>query len=91
MGARGEEPGLLNLAMRSFREPETARGLSVAPGEEERDEPWGGLREEGGMSDLLSAEVDHALIHIFVNLSGPEWSGSTIGSLRLSARESQGG
>jgi hypothetical protein len=60
---RGAAVRLLNLAIRSLRELETARGFSVGPeGEEERDEPWGG-EKEGGVPDLLSACSGGLYVH----------------------------
>ena len=53
VGTRGAAEGLLNLAILSFSDPDTARGLAsfpAPPGEEERELPVGGVK-----LDLVSA------------------------------------
>jgi len=52
VGTSGAADGLLNLAILSFKDPETARGLASLPppGEEERESVVGGVRW-----DLISA------------------------------------
>jgi hypothetical protein len=53
VGTRGAAEGLLNSAILSFIDPETARGLALPPappGEEERESVVGGVR-----FDLVSA------------------------------------
>jgi hypothetical protein len=52
----GAAEGLLNLAILSFIEPETARGAGAEPGELERELDAGGVRLVGGVSDLSLAE-----------------------------------
>jgi hypothetical protein len=46
VGTSGAADGLLNLAILSLRDPETARGLASPPppGEEERESVVGGVR-----------------------------------------------
>jgi hypothetical protein len=44
VGTRGAADGLLNLAIRSLSEPETARGLASPPGDEERELVVGGVK-----------------------------------------------
>ena len=54
VGTRGVAEGLLNLAILSLSDPDTARGLAsfpAPPGEEERELPVGGVK-----LDLVSAE-----------------------------------
>ena len=48
----GAAEGLLNLAIRSLSEPETALAPGPEPGELERELEAGGVRGVGGVRDL---------------------------------------
>jgi hypothetical protein len=59
VGRRGAAEGLLNLAMRSLSEPETARWVGPDEGEFARELDAGGVRVLLGASDLQSAKDDN--------------------------------
>lgn len=52
VGSKGAAEGLLNLAILSLRDPETARGLAspLPPGDEERESEVGGVRCDLGLA-----------------------------------------
>ena len=58
MGTSGVADGLLNLAIRSLSDPDTARALgSLVDGEAGLEVDWGGVKEDGGLCDLTGISV----------------------------------
>lgn len=82
VGTRGAADGLLNLAIRSLSDPDTARGLaSPVPGEDDREWPVGGVRLSGLMQRQPACLPDHSSLHFSERCRGPNpydrWSTET--------------